>query len=106
MDDDFLIAWCTCPSAVVAETLAAALVDRRLAACVTALPGVRSTYRWAGEVESADEILLMIKTRASLWAALEAAVIELHPYDTPELIASPINKGAPEYLQWLADSTT
>lgn len=106
MDDDFLIAWCACPSRAVADTLATALVERRAAACVTALPGARSTYRWRGEIELADEVLLMIKSRASLWSSLAATVAELHPYDVPGLIASPIHEGAPAYLQWLADSTS
>ena len=105
MDDDFLIAWCSCPSRAVADTLATALVERRAAACVTALPGARSTYRWRGKIEHADEVVLMIKSRASLWSALTATVAEFHPYEVPELIASPIHEGAPAYLQWLAEST-
>ena len=105
MDDDFLIAWCACPSRQVADRLAEALVERRAAACVTTLPGARSTYRWDGEIERTDEVLLMIKTRAACWPSLESIVAELHPYDVPELIASPLCKGAPAYLQWLADST-
>ncbi|MEX0899678.1 MAG: divalent-cation tolerance protein CutA [Gammaproteobacteria bacterium] len=106
MTDEFLIAWCACPNRAAADTLADALVERRLAACVTALPAAHSTYRWADKVEHADEIVLMIKTRADLWAPLEAAVLELHPYDVPELIATPIDGGAPAYLQWLHESTT
>ncbi len=104
MTDEFLVAWCACPSAEVADGLSRALVEQRLVACATALPGARSTYRWQGEIEQADEVVLMLKTRAADWPALEAAVRELHPYDVPELIATPIDKGSPAYLQWLAAS--
>lgn len=105
MTEDFLIAWCACPSAEVADTLSRALVEQHAAACVTALSGARSTYRWQGEVEHADEVVLMIKARATAWPALERLVAELHPYDVPELIATRIDEGAPAYLQWLQDST-
>ena len=104
MTDEFLIAWCTCPSTEVADALSRALVERRVVACATALTGARSTYRWQGEIEQADEVVLMLKTRADAWQALETAIGELHPYDVPELIAVRIDQGSPAYLQWLRES--
>lgn len=105
MTEEFLIAWCTCPSAEVADTLSRALVERRLVACATALPGARSTYRWQGKVEQTNEIVLMLKTHADAWTALEIAISELHPYDVPELIATRIDAGSAAYLEWLAETT-
>lgn len=93
------------PDAQVAQTIAGALVGRQLAACVNILPGVHSVYRWQGAVEEADELTLLIKTRRACYAALEAAIIELHPYDVPEIIALPISGGLSAYLGWMADCT-
>lgn len=87
-----------------ADRLARALVDERLAACVQALPGVRSTYVWQGAVESADEVLLLIKTRTDLFDALTARVEELHPYDVPEVVAVPLTHISAAYAGWLADA--
>lgn len=97
-----LIVYCTCPDQGSADTLAAALVEARLAACVSRLPGATSTYRWQGELRSDSEVLLMIKTTSQRFAALEALTLELHPYDVPELIAVPIERGHRPYLDWLA----
>lgn len=97
-----LLVYCTCPDDPSAAALATALVDNRLAACVSRLPGLTSTYRWQGEVCNDTEILLLIKTTRARFAALEAAVCELHPYDVPELIAVPIECGHAPYLDWLA----
>jgi periplasmic divalent cation tolerance protein len=99
------IAFCSCPDAACAERIATALVERRLAACVNLLPGLRSIYRWQGAVEQADEVLLLIKTRAECFPALQAAITELHPYELPELIAVEAAAGAPPYLDWVRAST-
>jgi periplasmic divalent cation tolerance protein len=90
-----------CPDAVSAERIATALVEERLAACVTALPGARSVYRWQGKVEHADECVLLIKARADDYPALEQRLLALHPYDVPELLALPVLAGNPAYLAWL-----
>ena len=87
-----------------ADRLAEALVDERLAACAQVIPGVRSTYVWEGAVESADEVLLLLKTRDDLFDALAARVWELHPYDVPEVVAVPLTHLSPSYAAWLADS--
>jgi periplasmic divalent cation tolerance protein len=105
MDNDFLIVWCACPDDHSADTIARHLVEQRLAACVTRLGGARSVYRWRSGIERADELVLMIKTRRSRYAELEAAVQALHPYDVPELLATPVVAGAAPYLSWLEEST-
>lgn len=92
---------CTCPDAATADRIATALVDERLAACVQQLPGVRSTYRWEGRVEQADEILLLIKTAKDRIPAAIARVQAMHPYDVPELLAIDASDGAPPYLDWV-----
>ena len=93
------------PTRDAAECIAAALVDRRLAACVQVAGPVTSTYRWKGAVEAAEEFLCLIKTRAALYDKVEAAIRELHPYETPEIIATPIAAGSRDYLQWLDRET-
>jgi periplasmic divalent cation tolerance protein len=85
-----------------AERIAAALVDRRLAGCVQIEGPVRSVYRWQGQVEQADEWLCLVKSTRERYAAVEAVIRELHSYDCPEVIATPIVAGAEAYLQWLA----
>jgi periplasmic divalent cation tolerance protein len=99
-----LVAFTTVPDQDVADRLARALVEERLAACVSRIPGAVSTYRWQGDVEVAAEVLLLIKTTHERFEALRARLVELHPYDVPELIAMDIAHGHPAYLDWLADS--
>ncbi|MGY1408253.1 MULTISPECIES: divalent-cation tolerance protein CutA [unclassified Luteimonas] len=96
---------CTCPDAATAARIAETLVDERLAACVNVLPGVDSVYRWQGRVERASEVLLIIKSTRDRLQALTARVVELHPYELPELIAVDIAGGLPGYLAWIADAT-
>lgn len=92
------------PSAEDAGRLADALVEKRLAACVQVMPGVRSVYRWQGRVERAEEWLLFIKTEAWRYEALERAVRELHPYQMPELLAVEAAAGSDAYLRWIGES--
>lgn len=101
-----LVCLCTCPDDASAGTIAAALVDERLAACVNVLPGVRSVYRWQGSVEHANEVLLMIKTTDDRIEALGARLQQLHPYELPELIAVEAVGGLGPYLQWVAQQTS
>jgi len=89
-----------------AARIARALVERRLAACVNVLPGVRSFYRWNGAVEEDEERLLVIKTRRDRFEALRAALVALHPYELPEAIVLPIEAGHPPYLAWIDESVT
>ena len=88
-----------------ALAIARALVQRRLAACVNVLGDCTSVYRWQGEIEEAGEVPLLVKTRATRYPELEAAIRELHPYELPEIVAVPIVRGLPEYLDWVAEET-
>jgi periplasmic divalent cation tolerance protein len=87
-----------------AEAIAEVLLDERLAACVQLTP-INSRYLWQGEVVRADEILLLIKTRAELFDQVAAAIREAHTYETPEIIATSVVAGDGDYLRWLAAST-
>jgi periplasmic divalent cation tolerance protein len=102
---DALLVLTNLPDAESARTLAAALVEARLAACVNILAPCRSVYRWEGRIEDAAEVPLLIKTTAERYAALEAAIRRHHPYELPEIIAVPIAHGLPEYLGWLSLET-
>ncbi|MFT4249683.1 MAG: divalent-cation tolerance protein CutA [Pseudomonas sp.] len=95
----------TCPDAASAERIAHALVSERLAACVTRLPGARSTYRWQDRVEQGEEIQLLIKTTAARLDAAIARLQALHPYALPEAIALPVGTGLPTYLAWIDAET-
>ena len=101
-----LLVLTNCPDEESANAIALALVEARLAACVNILPRVQSIYRWQGAVESATEIPLFIKSTASNYPALEAAIRDRHPYQVPEIIALPVERGLPAYLDWIATETT
>ena len=92
----------TAPDASVGATLARTLVEERLAACVNLVPGVRSIFRWDGEVQEETEVLLIAKTRADRCDALAARVRALHPHAVPEVIALPAAAGSADYLAWVA----
>lgn len=85
----------------LAKRIAEALVERRLAACVNLIPNLTSIYRWQGAIETAVEILLVIKTSTEQLPALEAALQELHTYEVPEFLVLPIESGSRSYLEWL-----
>lgn len=91
----------TCPNIEVAESLADILVRERLAACVNILPAGHSVYVWQGKVEHESEHVLLIKSRRDRLAALEIRLMEVHPYELPELIAVPIEDGLSSYLSWI-----
>ena len=101
-----VVALSTVATAEDADRLAKALVERRLAACVSVVPGVVSHYRFGGEQHRDAELLLVIKTRAEKIDALRAALVELHPYDVPELVALEISAGHEPYLEWLDASVS
>jgi len=86
------------------ERLATLLVEGALAACVQILPSITSIYRWQGVVERANEVLLLIKTTRDAYPRLETTIKENHPYQTPEIIALPVEAGSDGYLSWLAAS--
>ena len=83
------------------QAIARALVEKRLAACVQIVGPITSTYRWQGEIETAEEWLCVIKTRRDLYEELEQAIREVHPYDVPEILAVPVVEGSQGYLEWL-----
>ncbi len=99
-----LVVLCSIGAADDAEPLARALVERRLAACVNLLPGMTSIYRWKGRVERDEERLLLIKTSAARFEELKQAILALHPYELPEIVALPVADGHAAYLEWLGDS--
>ncbi len=104
MSDNHLLIYCTCPDQDSAQSIANTLVDRQLAACVNILPGIQSVYHWEGKREKAQEYLLTIKTLRSVYTSLEQAIVALHPYELPEIIAVPITHGLAGYLAWIDDN--
>ncbi|MBI5041468.1 MAG: divalent-cation tolerance protein CutA [Gammaproteobacteria bacterium] len=101
MTDAHCIVLCTVPDAATAESLARALVEARLAACVNVLPGLTSVYRWQGQIQQDNELLLIAKTRRENFDALCTTLRGLHPYELPEIIAVPVIDGLPAYLGWI-----
>jgi periplasmic divalent cation tolerance protein len=95
----------TYPSIVEAETAGRALIERRLCACVNIVPGMVSFYRWQGKVERGDEVVMIIKTRASLAAAVGAAVKQMHSYTTPAILVIPVDDVDPDYHAWIVAET-
>lgn len=89
-----------------ARTLAGLLVSGRFAACVQILPGLESHYRWRGKKETIREVLLLIKTRTSLYKKTEAAILKYHSYEIPEIVCLPITQGSKSYLDWISGETT
>jgi periplasmic divalent cation tolerance protein len=100
------IVLCSVGNGEEAERIATALVQRRLAACVNLVSGVLSIYRWKGAVERDDERLLVIKTSAARFEELRATIVELHPYELPEVVALDVVAGHVPYLEWVAESCT
>jgi periplasmic divalent cation tolerance protein len=95
----------THPSLVEAEKVGRAIVERRLAACVNILPGMVSHYWWQGTLERGEEVVMIIKTRASLAEPVRAAVKEMHSYDTPAILVLPIESVDQGYLSWILAET-
>lgn len=104
MDTDALEVHVTAPDAAVAERVARALVEERLAACVNIVPGVRSIYRWQGKLCDDAEVLCLVKTRRALFERVKARIAELHPYEVPEVLAFAVAEGSDAYLAWLRES--
>jgi periplasmic divalent cation tolerance protein len=94
------------PDRAAAERLADALIEKRVAACVNILAPCRSVYRWQGAVQRDEEHPMLIKSTEERYAALEAAIRDGHPYELPEIIALPVERGLPAYLDWVAAQTS
>ena len=100
-----LLVFTNLPDRAAAERLAGALVEKRLAACVDILAPCRSVFRWKNDIQHDEEHPLMIKTSAERYAELESAILAGHPYELPEIIAVPIERGLPAYLAWVDAET-
>ncbi|MBS1853862.1 MAG: divalent-cation tolerance protein CutA [Acidobacteria bacterium] len=99
---DKIVVLCTCASPEDGESLGRALVEAGHAACVSVVPAALSIYRWKGEIQSARESLLLIKSSRARFDALRGAIESMHSYEVPEVLALPVVDGAPNYLAWLA----
>ena len=95
----------TWPSLAEAEAAGRKIVEQRLAACVNILPAMISHYWWQGQIERADEVVMLVKTRASLAEGVSAAVKELHSYTTPCVMVLPVESAEPAYQRWIAEET-
>ena len=105
--DSLLIVLITAPDLDTAQALARSLLSKGIAACVNISPGLLSLYRWEGELQEDQEVLLLIKTRESLLESQLIPLVEkLHPYELPEIIALPIVRGSGPYLEWLREETS
>ena len=100
---DYVQVLTTAGSEEEAQRLSSALVERRLAACVQVVGPVSSRYRWQGEIEEATEWQCVAKTEARLYPRVEAAIREVHSYDEPEILATPVVAGSAGYLKWVTD---
>lgn len=104
MATDYVQVQTTVASKPDAERISTVLLDRRLAACVQVIGPLTSRYRWQGEIEEAQEWMCFAKTTMSKYPQLETAIRELHSYDEPEIVATPIVAGSDGYLSWIGDS--
>lgn len=100
----FVVVMTTTGSREEAEKVAGALVGERLAACVQLLP-ITSYFTWKGQLQHDDEVLLLVKTRTSLYPRVEERIRSLHSYDTPEVVATPVENGSARYLSWIEEVT-
>ena len=101
----FVMLYTTHPSLAEAERIGRAVLEARLAACVNILPGMISHYWWQGAIERGEEVVMIIKTRASLAEAVRAQVKAMHSHTTPAILVLPIEGGEPAYLEWLMKET-
>jgi periplasmic divalent cation tolerance protein len=97
---DKIVVLSTCASGKEANRIASDLVEKRLAACVNLVSGVRSVYRWKNKIEKSEEVLLVIKTSRALFESVRSQIEKLHSYEVPEVIALPVVDGAEQYLEW------
>ncbi|MGD0885392.1 MAG: divalent-cation tolerance protein CutA [Thermodesulfovibrionales bacterium] len=103
--EETIVVFITASNEDEAARIARALVEERLAGCVNIIKGIRSIYSWMGKVQDEAEVLMIVKTRESLFDALSTRVKELHSYAVPEIIALPVIKGSTDYLTWLKEVT-
>lgn len=104
MDGEVYVVLSTFPEVETARRIARQLVHEKLAACANILPGIESIYRWKGGVEESAEVLALFKTAVRQYAAFEAKLKQLHPYEVPEIVALPVSTGLDTYLSWVGES--
>jgi periplasmic divalent cation tolerance protein len=102
---DAMLVLTTLPTADAAAEMAKTIVDERLAACANLFPGLRSIYKWQAKVEDQNEVLILFKTRQEHFDRLKSRILELHPYEVPEVLAIPVEQAYQPYLEWLARET-
>jgi len=105
MPDPVLLVYCTCPDADTAARLAEAAVAANAAACGNLVGPISSIYRWKGKIERSEEVLLLLKTTAKAYDRLEALLQEQHPYEVPEILATPVTRGLTSYIDWVKACT-
>ncbi len=104
MPEEAILVFSTFPDAETARRVGRELIQHKLAACVNLLPDIESIYRWKGAIESATEVLLLIKSTRWKYQLLEAKILELHPYEVPEIISVRLDSGNIPYLRWIEES--
>lgn len=102
---EILVVLCTFPNTESARRIAGVLVEERLAACVSLCPAIESIYRWEGKVETAQEVLAIIKTGADRFDEMKRRICAMHSYELPELVALPVTAGLEGYAAWVVSST-
>lgn len=102
---DALVVLTTLPNADAAAALSKTIVEERLAACASILPSVRSIYRWQDKIQDEPEVLVLLKTQRQVFERLRTRILELHPYEVPEVLALPVDQGHAAYLDWLVRET-
>jgi len=103
---DAMLVFTTLPNADAAVELSRSVVNEKLAACANILPAIRSIYRFKDKVQDDNEVLVLLKTRQEQFERLRARILELHPYEVPEVIAIPVEQGYQGYLDWIAEVTS
>jgi periplasmic divalent cation tolerance protein len=106
MNSETLLVLCNCPDRETALNMANHLVEQGLAACVNISGPVTSVYKWEGSLETTDEATLLIKTTQQRYTDLERELLSKHPYELPEIIAVPVERGFSGYLNWVKECTT
>ncbi len=102
---DIIVIYCTVPDKKLAKDITKVLMKHKLAACVSMIENVRSTFSWEGEINEEKEILLMIKTRRANYGKIKLVIEDMHSYTVPEIIALPIVDCSEDYLKWLVKET-
>ena len=102
----FRLVLVTAPNCKTARKLATAALEAKIIACASLIPALESHYWWQGKIERANEVLILFKTTNGKLSALERLILSQHPYDSPEILALPLDSGTPRYLDWITTSTT